>query len=126
MPLFEVGDPDVDRAPRDVSFALDHAASFGLADRGKDVLGPLELPDPRFQLGGELARPLQAIALGRGHADFVFALIVARDQRDAHDSADRGRAVDHNGRQGHDQKLVPHRRLEHDAISAVDQSVKDA
>ena len=97
MPLLQVGDPDVDRPPRDVSFTFDDAASLGLTDGGKDVLGSLELPDPRLQLGGDLARPLQTVALGRGQTDFVFALIVARDQRDPHGFSDRDRAVDHDG-----------------------------
>ena len=81
MPLLEIGDPDVDRAPRDVSLALDHPAPFGLADGREDVLGSPQLPDPRFQLGRELARALEAVALGRRDADLVFALIVAWNKR---------------------------------------------
>ena len=39
--LLQVGDPDVDRPPRDVSLALDDPAPLGLADRREDVLGSL-------------------------------------------------------------------------------------
>ena len=49
--VLQVLHPDVDRPPGDVPLPLDDPAAAGLADRREQVHGPLQLLEPRLQLG---------------------------------------------------------------------------
>ena len=70
-------------------------------------------------------RPLEAVALGRRDRDFVLALVVARNERHAHDLADRHGAADDRDGQQDDQELEPQRASQDPAVAAVDEPVDE-
>jgi len=111
--------------PGDIALALDGATAFCLADGGEDVLGCLQLPDSVFQLAHQPGAPVEAVALRRCDRDFILALVVARDQRHAHDLADRHGAADDRDGQHDDQELESQSASQDPAVAAVEETVDE-